>query len=396
LPTSATRAARWEVQTLTWVYFLYFVSYGIYQPYLNLHFSRLGMSGTQIGVLSALRPLTSIVVPPLVGYLADRYGQRRSALTWILFGGVIPYCLVLLVGDFFWLLPAMLLFSAFSSPIIPMLDANALDVLDGDRTRYGLMRRWGSVGYLLAVVATGRLVQIYGLLSLLWVAGVAMLAAVAPARLRSRGEERARLPAARRFWLAELTDSWRAIFRQPGMPAFFFAGFLGAAAATTYYTFFSIFADQIGMPEGMIGLAWGTAVVSEIVLLSLSGHLLVRLGAQGLFAVGLTASAVRWLLYAVVQNPYVILVLQTLHGFTFGAMQAGTVTYLHALVPAERRSGAQTLWAACSGGLAGMAGAYLVGPLSDLLGLRPVFALSGLLAMIGALIGWFGLKRLER
>lgn len=390
-----TKGMRQETQGLTRTYFVYFLSWGIFQPYINLHLKRIGLSGTEIGVLSALRPLTAIFVPPLVGYLADRYGRRRHMLAWILLGGVLSYVFILRASGFLAIIPGMLWFSIFNGPIVPMLDANALDALAGDRTKYGLMRRWGSLGYMLAVVITGQLGRYMPISFLLAISGGLLALAGWIALLHSRGEtgNRSTAAAGQTAWWRELTASWRDIIRLPGMPVFFFAGLLGWTASSTYYNFFSILADDMGMSESLIGLAWGIAVTSEIVMLSLSVRLLQRLGAKGLFALGLTAAAIRWFLYSLVQNPYIILALQTLHGFTFGTLQAGAVTYLHAAVAPERRSGAQTLWGAVTAGVAGALGAYLMGPLSDILGLRPMFALSGLLAFAGALVGWLGLRQ---
>jgi PPP family 3-phenylpropionic acid transporter len=304
---------------------------------------------------------------------------------------------MLSVQDFTWLFLGTLLFSGLSGPVLPMIDANALEVLGGDRARYGLMRRWGSFGYMLAVIITGQLGGRLGILAILQISGLALL--VAGLLAWSYGsEERSSMPnhqESSRPWWIEVGVSWRSIVHLPGMTAFLLAGFLGWFAATTYYNFFTIFADSLGMSEGLIGLAWGIGIVSEIVMLSLSSRLLARLGAKTLFAVGLLAAALRWSLYAVVQNAYLILGLQALHGFTFGLLHAGAVTYLHTRVAPERRSGAQALWASITTGVAGVTGAYILGPLSDIIGLRTTFAVSGVLAIIGALIGWFGLRQVD-
>jgi PPP family 3-phenylpropionic acid transporter len=393
------KVRRPDVQVLTALYFLYFFSYGVYQPYINLHFRRLGMPGSQIGVLAALRPLLIIFVPPFVGYVADQRHAHRRALGWLLMGSVVPFYLLLGTHDFRLLLLTMFAFSAFTSAITPMLDTNALDVLAGDRTRYGLLRRWGSLGYMIAVVVCGQLGERSSIPTLLAASGVVLLLAGCVAW--HWGRQTVDFPSlsvsgldsdtSRRWW-SEMASTWGEVLRLPGMAALLAAGFLGWVASSTYQIFFTIHADALGMSEGLIGVAWGIAVVSEIVFLSLSRRFLTHWGARTLFAVGLSAAALRWSLYAVVENVYLVLGLQMLHGLTFGALQVGAVTYLHAQAPPERRSGAQTLWVALTTGVAGAIGAFAGGPLSDALGIQPLFALSGILALAGALVGWFGVR----
>ena len=64
-------------------------------PFVNVYFARLGLSASQIGLLSALRPWISAPCGSLLAGLADRWGAHRGMLvgsylgmTWIQVGVV--------------------------------------------------------------------------------------------------------------------------------------------------------------------------------------------------------------------------------------------------------------------------------------------------------------------
>ncbi|MGB9881045.1 MAG: MFS transporter, partial [Anaerolineae bacterium] len=86
--------------TLMWsgslFYFVYFLAAGAYMPFIYVYFVQLGMSGTQVGVLSSFAPAMSMVVAPYIASLADRRGRRIPvAQACLVFTGVILASLIL-------------------------------------------------------------------------------------------------------------------------------------------------------------------------------------------------------------------------------------------------------------------------------------------------------------
>ncbi|HEX6971915.1 MAG TPA: MFS transporter [Limnochordia bacterium] len=373
-----------------WLYLVYFSGFGIYQPYLNLYFSRIGLSSPEIGILSSLRPLTAIVAPPLFGALADSLGQRSRLLAATLWASLPAFVCLLLSRDFPAALASYALFALCVAPVIPLLDTAASEIA---KHRYGRLRRWGSAGYLLAVVATGQLGQRWPLATLL---GTAMLftatAAILAGRLPAPGGANAARDSAPGSGsppstvarslraLYGIPAAWRAVWAVRPLRPVFVAGFLAALAQVPHYTFFSIYADQLGMPEGMIGFAWGVGVIAEILVMSASSRWNTRLGPRVLFCVGIAGAAVRWAGMAAFTRPWIVVGLQVLHGLTFGALQVGAVTFIHARIPDQLRASGQALWAALGAGAASMLGAFAAGALYDAIGPRALYGGAAVLA----------------
>ena len=66
----------WHSIPLTFYWFTYFGSLGIFYPYFTLYLrENAGLSGTQVGMVLAISPLIGMIVQPLWGQVADRTGD---------------------------------------------------------------------------------------------------------------------------------------------------------------------------------------------------------------------------------------------------------------------------------------------------------------------------------
>ena len=90
--------------------------------------------------------------------------------------------------------------------------------------------------------------------------------------------------------------------------------------------------------------------------MAVSGRLLARVPAARVFAFALAAAAVRWLLLAIVRAPVGILLLQPLHGITFGLFYVAGVVIIRERAPRAAATAAQGLFSAAYalGGVIGM------------------------------------------
>lgn len=58
-------------------YFFFFGANGSLMPYLILYFKQLGLTPSQVGIVSGLKPFISFVCSPFWGYLADKTGKTK-------------------------------------------------------------------------------------------------------------------------------------------------------------------------------------------------------------------------------------------------------------------------------------------------------------------------------
>jgi MFS transporter, PPP family, 3-phenylpropionic acid transporter len=365
-------------------YFTYLGAIGVFLPFVSLVLSAAGLPAAEVTQVMALGPLAGLLVPPLVGLVAD----WRSARVWLLRVGTL---LTALVSFGFatqapprWRLVAtMAAFSFFRAPLLSLADAVALDLTARSGGHYGRVRLWGSLGFLVAALGGGRLYDRVGAAHMMLLCSALLALAVAGSfalpPLSPAMPTHSPAPAeARQRVLAE----WQKMLARPALWLFLAAAFLWYAASSTYDGAFSLHLKRLGFDGRFVGIAWAVGVAAEVALLAVSGPILARLGAARLFALGTATAVVRWLCLGQVKSAAAILVLQPLHGITFG------LTYVAGVHLASERGGrapaaAQGLFAMAtmSGSLAGMS---IAGALLDRWGGPGLFTVASAVALGGA------------
>ena len=369
------------------LYFAYFAFVGIFSPYLSLWFDARGLSIAEIAVLMALPQALRIVAPPFWGWLADRGGRRVALLRGAAVGARVVVRLIPLATRPLEYAGLMLLLFFLTAAQMPIGEAIALDVAAGDAGRYGRMRLWGSVGFILAVLAGGPALEAFGLRALPVLMAVPMaLLVVVTLRLR---EPRATRPSASGApVLARL--------REPATVAFLASAFLMVFAHAALYAFFSLFLERHGYGTTAIGAIWGVGVAAEIVLFLLQRRLFERASPMRLLAFSFLVCALRFAMVAVSDGTlWVLLCAQTMHAVTFGLHHSASMAVLHRWFEPAQQARAQAAFIVVAYGFGGTLGGLVAGWLWE--HVSPGAAFHG--AAVAALAGWIAVAlaaRLER
>ncbi len=337
------------------LYFAYFAWVGIFSPYLSLWFDARGLSIGEIAVLMALPQLLRIVAPPFWGWLADRGGRRVAILRGAAIGGLVVVAAFPLASRPLEYAGLMLLLFFLTAAQMPIGEAIALDVARGDAGRYGRMRLWGSVGFILTVVAGGPVLDAFGLgaLPALMAGSMALLVGVT---LSIREPATARAPAVGAPVLARL--------REPAVVAFLASAFLMVFAHAALYAFFSLFLERHGYGTTAIGAIWGVGVAAEIALFMLQRRLFDRASPMRLLAFSFLVCGLRFAMVAASGGAlWVLLWAQVMHAATFGLHHSASMAVLHRwFEPAQQaRAQAAFIVVAYGGGgtLGGLASGWL-------------------------------------
>jgi PPP family 3-phenylpropionic acid transporter len=140
-------------------YFSYFAAIGIYVPYWTLYLRDLGLSSLQIGTLYSIPSLCRIIVPPLIGYFADRFNQRRSLLILAATGQLIPLLLIFWFHSYSNLLILISAFAFFNSTVLPLGEATIQEEHEKGSLDYGRTRLWGTLSFILLAIVFGKLLD---------------------------------------------------------------------------------------------------------------------------------------------------------------------------------------------------------------------------------------------
>lgn len=364
--------------------FAYFASIGLFNPYAPLWFQSLGFSTLAIGVIASLQAWTRVIVPYGWSWLGDHWqqGARRHVLLRVASALVLLFSLGLLwargltpVGLF-----VVLLFMA-NGAIVPLAEAALslrLTSAQGlDVGRYGRVRVWGSIGFIVSVSAFGLLLQRTGIGALpVFVVAMAAALAFAAWRLPGQGSASGNAPPS-----APAGGVW-AVLRQP-VVAWFFAGvFFTVLAHTALYVFLSLYLVELGYGKGAVGALWAVSVIGEIGFFWTQGRWFSRFGAATWLVIAAAASVLRFGAMAAFGGVAVVLVAaQCLHAVTFAAQHAACIATVDRYFAGALRGRGQALYTTLGYGASGVLGGLAGGAITERWGFAAVFSAAALVSV---------------
>jgi PPP family 3-phenylpropionic acid transporter len=242
---------------------------------------------------------------------------------------------------------------------LPATEALALTGVRRFRLDYGRMRVSGSIGFILANLGAGAILGVMtsetifwlmaGGLTLTMIAGFTLPVTPPAIRALDDAARPERKPA-------------REILGNPAFLALLAAGGLIHASHGAVYSFGSLYWQQLGFSGVEIGSLWAIGVVCEVVLFLWSGAAVRKVGDVGLILLGALGALLRWSLFPLDFGFGGFLLVQSLHGLSFGAAFLGIQHAIARIVPEEMTASAQGIYAMMTAIL--MAGiTALAGPL---------------------------------
>jgi len=370
----------------------YFAHIGFFNPYLSLWLKDLGYGLFAIGLLTSVQSGTRLVAPYAWGWFSDHTGERVKLLRYSAMAA-----LLLSVGLWFdWSLPGLMLLLLLmfvnTSGMMPMSEAAMAHLVSEggqfDAARYGRVRLWGSLGFLVTVVAAGAWFEAFGMGHFPAWAQATLLAVVLSA-----------------WWLPNLKEAphhsdERAdiapVLRQPRVRWFFAAMFFHVLAHIFIYAFFSLYLDGLGYSKTVIGLLWALSVVIEIGWFFTQGRWLPLLSHSGWLVLAAALMVVRMLLTAGLPLVWPLLLLaQALHAVTFATHHTVCIALLSQHFPGRLRGRGQALYSVVGYGFPGVLGGLGGGWLSSVFGLASMFWLSAACAVVATACA-LRLRALER
>jgi MFS transporter, PPP family, 3-phenylpropionic acid transporter len=376
---------------LSGFYFFYFALLGSILPYWPLYLKSLEFDARTIGMLMAIVQASRIVAPNIWGWAADRTGRRIEIVR---FGSGMTALVFLAI---FWQDSAagiawvMLAFSFFWNAVLPQFEVIALRHLGAQRARYSLLRLWGSVGFVLAVVVLGWALDAIGVHWLPWIMAALMLLIWCNSLLVSAP------PASPRA--ARSGDSFLGTLCCPQVLVFYVIVFLVQFSHGPYYTFYSLLLESLGYSRGQIGLLWALGVIAEILVFAFMHRLIGRFGIRHLMLASLCLCVLRWLLIAWVPDYLPLMLLaQLLHAATFGVLHALGIALVQQYFSERAQGQGQALFSSFGFGAGGASGALMAGLLWETQGSWVAFMAAAAASTVAILLAiiWIRPEKLQQ
>lgn len=367
----------WRLSSFYW---FYFATLGAFIPYWGLYLSDSGYSAIEIGQLMAVIMGTKIIAPYIWGWIADHRGNRLFIIRLGAVLAAIAYAGMFISNTFWWIFFVLLVFSFFWNAILPQFEALTFNHLDKNDHQYSWVRGWGSVGFIIAVVSVGILlnsIEIANLpiIVLVLLTGIALTTLMIFDHAGAPHED-VHLPIVK-------------ILKNKQVIALLLACLFVQASHGPYYTFYTIYAESHGYSNSWIGILWAVGVLSEVVAFAMMPWLVKRFGLRTLLLASLFSGSLRWLLIGFyIDNVYITTFAQIFHASTFGIYHAVAIAYIHRYFKGKNQGKGQALYSSISFGLGGAIGSLYGGYLWESLGASWTFSIAAILSFIAFAISW--------
>lgn len=367
-------------------YFFYYAFIGMFAPYWSLYLKSIHFDAIEIAVLLSVQPVMRMLAPNLWGWLADHSGKRLLVVQVAATLSAVCYLGVFLTTSFWGMLLVLCLMSFFWSASMPLVEATTLSYLGKHSARYGRIRSWGSVGFIMTVVGLGYAFDYIAIAWLLWAGLVCEIGILIFSRQIPHTEV-----------VAHHTDSQpiKQIVLQRRVLALFGACFLMSVAHGPYYTFYSIYLVEHGYAKSSVGGLWALGVICEIAVFFIMPWLFNRYGYTRILLVSFACAVARFLMIGwCVDLIVVLLIAQILHAATFGAYHAASLGLVHEFFKGRHQSKGQALFGSFTYGAGGMVGGLASGPIWQHYGATVLYSCSAGMAFLGWILMWWKLRKM--
>lgn len=368
-----------QIAALRGLNFTYYATTVILQTFLPLYFVTKGYTSSQVGILMMIGPFIAMFAQPVWGYVSDWMQSVKWIILTLWSLTIVSSFFLFSVSGFTLTFVFVLLLFFFMLPSIPLLDSMAIQSIEGTNQSYASIRMFGSLGFCIVAVLVGLLVPLVGgvehidkLYWIFWIFPIPILIF----GLRDVKSEGPRIS----------VNAIGILLRNRLFLWYLLMVFILMIPHRANDVLFGLYIHQNGAPNWLLSASWAIAALSELPGFMLANRLLRRYHELALLGIVGFLYAIRWVLYAIITNPWALFALQSLNLLTFSLFWIIAIHYTTRLVPEQLRSTGQSILSAVFLGLAGIAGGYVGGTLLDHWGGFGLYGMGAIISSLAAIM----------
>ena len=367
-------------------YFSYYFFVGLFVPYWGIYLTSLSFSALQIGALLSLFQISRIFAPNFLGWIADRSGEYIKWIKISSFFGFIFFIGIFWANSFLSIFLIMMAMSIFTSSTLPLAESLTLAHLKANKadSKYSHIRLWGSIGFIVAAILLGILIDSIGEKSLIYALLLTQLVIFLLAFI---------LPTKKVIFLPKKKRSIWPILKKREVVVLLLSCALMVSSHGLLYNFYSIFLEQQGYSGTTIGLLWAVGVIFEIIIFLLMPRILNKFTLKAVLLISLGFAVIRFFLIgAYVDSMILLFIAQVMHAATFGSFHVASIQLIAHFFYNEHQARGQSLYNSITYGVGGAIGGLGGGYMIEYSGMANTFMLSAILPFLGFMVLILGLK----
>jgi PPP family 3-phenylpropionic acid transporter len=347
-----TPLVRWAFGSF---FFLYFAYIGLVSPFASLFFLDRGFTVIEIAILMSVLQVTRIIGPFSWGWLSDYLSNRIGIIRFCACLGALVFIAIYFLHSYISFFIWMFVLHTILSSLMPLGESATVHALFKDNSfdkRYGRLRLWGSIGFIVMVLFAGELFQRNSIELFPLVGTVVLIALAAITFLMHEPKLERHKMVKGEFWVVLLN---------PDVRWFLLSGFFMQFAHAALYVFYSLYLADLGYNKFQIGLFWALGVFAEVVFFYYQSKVLSRLDPEVVLQASFGIGIIRFALMAFLPITSVLIIAQIMHAGTFAAHHSAATKLLQRWFTGPLQARGQALMATVSYGLGGTLGGLFAG-----------------------------------
>lgn len=325
-------------------------------PYLGVFLDGRGFSSEEIGELFALITFARILGPNLWATLADKTGKGLRVIQLGTFLTFSTFCLIFFVDSFWGITLSFALMMMFWTAVLPQLEVITLTSVDSNANRYSKIRLWGSVGFILLTVVTGKSIDMFNSEAPIYVSAFILFGLFVVSLFLSEPK----IPEDKNQSDASI---WQQV-KTVTFVCFIISALLLQVSFGPFYGFFALYLRDLGYDGQQTGGLIALGVAAEVIIFLLAGRFIAFFGVKWILIISTVLTAMRWLILAIYpQFTFMVIASQILHAFSFGMTHAASMYFIHHYFSTKYQSTGQALYVSIAFGFGGAIGNYSAGQL---------------------------------
>ena len=317
----------------------YWAGMAAVMPFLSVYYESVHLKGGQIGQLRSIPLFVSLISSVGLAFLSDRLKQHKRVLLVCILGLMAALSVIPQLSTFTALVPIILMYSIFNTPIIPILDQMILSALD-DPGNYGRIRVGGSIGWGIMVIATGYLIDSLKVgLSFIFYIDILLLSFLFILILFLPHEETSGASSQESVTLNKLIG----MLKQPGFLIFLLIIIIWGIGQSAIGGFLFLHIKHLGGSASLMGISMSVSLIGEIIVFLFSSRIQHRIGTMPMVLLAFVV-LFTWLIgLSLIRNPNVIPFFQIFGGSGFALLHSAGVAYMNKRAPEGLGTTAQAI-----------------------------------------------------
>lgn len=302
--------------------FTYF-GLGAFLPYINLWLEKQRhFNGLQIGIITSISMLVGVLLLPLFGIISDKTQKPKQIL-------ILSLTIMIILLQFYqrqhmyiFILIIAALFEVFRNAASPIADTIASKYSNDHNKNFGLIRTFGSFGYLLGSVCIGMLLDYFGLEGITFVTySIFLLLAIISATQFPNTSVDTNRP-------KEKINIFKILRNKKFYTLFLFVIFSTTLIDVSVSFIGNHFSKTLHASESFIGIYTFVMVLPEILFLPFAIKTMKKFGFKNFYLLTGISVAIRLGISAFTSNPYILLMAPFVHFMSVATSTVGNIYYI--------------------------------------------------------------------